>query len=61
MLTTLPQTVLDAADASAVAQLILTERESRDLARWDQMRDWFDSDSRVHLSWFNRSRKPAVR
>lgn len=41
-----------AADVSAVTQLILLERECRDLGRWQRMRECFHADSRVHLSWF---------
>ena len=52
MRTDLPRSVLDAADIVAVTQLVLTERESRDLGRWDQMRDCFHPDSRVRVSWF---------
>ena len=52
MRTDLPQSVLDAADIIAVTQLILIERESRDLGRWDQMRDCFHADSLVRVSWF---------
>jgi hypothetical protein len=37
----LPQAVRDAADTSAITQLILKERESRDLGRWEDMRDVF--------------------
>jgi hypothetical protein len=48
----LPQAVLDAASVSAVTQLVLAERESRDLGRWEQMRDCFHPDSLVRLSWF---------
>ena len=48
----LPQAVLDAADVSAITQLILTERESRDLGRWDDMRACFFADSKVRISWF---------
>ena len=48
----LPQAVLDAADTSAITQLVLTERECRDLGRWDEMRDCFHPDSLVRLSWF---------
>jgi hypothetical protein len=33
----LPQVVRDAADTSAITQLILRERESRDLGRWDEV------------------------
>jgi hypothetical protein len=51
----LPQAVLDAADVSAITQLVLTERASRDTADWDRMRDCFHADSRVRLSWFSGS------
>ena len=51
----LPQAVLDAVDVSAVTQLVLTERESRDLGHWDRMDACFFPDSRVKLSWFNGS------
>ena len=45
-------TVLDAADVSTITQLILKERESRDLGRWDDMRECFFPDSHVRISWF---------
>jgi hypothetical protein len=48
----LPRAVRDAADTSAIAQLILKERESRDLGRWDDMRDCFHADSQIRISWF---------
>lgn len=48
----LPQAVLEAADITAVAQLILLERESRDLGRWDRMRECFHPDSLVRISWY---------
>jgi hypothetical protein len=51
----LPKSVLDAADISAITQLILRERESRDLGRWDDMRECFFSDSVVRISWFRGS------
>jgi hypothetical protein len=51
----LPKAVLDSADITAITQLILRERESRDLARWETMRDCFHPDSKVKLSWFNGS------
>jgi SnoaL-like domain len=50
-----PQGVFDAADISAISQLVLLERESRDLGRWQRMRSCFHLDSRVKLSWFNGS------
>jgi hypothetical protein len=48
----LPQFVVESADVSAITQLILRERESRDLGRWDRMRDCFWPDSLVRVSWF---------
>jgi SnoaL-like domain len=51
----LPRFVLDAADTSAITQLILRERESRDLGLWDDMRQCFFNDSVVRLSWFRGS------
>jgi hypothetical protein len=51
----LPRSVLDAADTSAITQLILRERESRDLGRWDEMRECFFDDSVVRISWFRGS------
>ena len=44
--------VQDAADITAVTQVILLERESRDLGRWTLMRDCFHEDSLVRVSWF---------
>jgi hypothetical protein len=38
MTDSLPEAVLEAADVSAVTQLILRERASRDLGLWEQMR-----------------------
>jgi hypothetical protein len=51
----LPRTVIDAADVSAVTQLVLTERECRDLGRWARMRECFHPDSVVRISWFDGS------
>jgi hypothetical protein len=55
MTTNLPKAVLEATDVSAITQLILRERESRDLARWDALRACFFADSVVHVSWFRGS------
>ncbi|MCP5143646.1 MAG: nuclear transport factor 2 family protein [Gammaproteobacteria bacterium] len=41
-----------AADITAVSQLILRERESRDMCYWNRMRDCFHPDSVVNISWF---------
>ena len=49
---TVPQSVLDSADITAITQLICRERESRDLALWERMRTCFWPDSLVRVSWF---------
>ena len=51
----LPRHILDSADITAISQLVLRERESRDMARWDTMRECFHPDSIVKISWFNGS------
>ena len=48
----LTNSVIEAADITAITQLILRERESRDLARWETMRECFWPDSLVRVSWF---------
>ena len=48
----LPKAVLDSADITSISQLILRERESRDMGRWEQMRECFWPDSVVRISWF---------
>lgn len=52
MAANLPQHVLDAADVTAITQLILRERESRDVGRWERMRDCFWPESQVRVSWY---------
>src|SRR3974390_3429241 len=61
MLDSLPREVRDAADVSAVTQLVLRERLSRDLGLWGQMRDCFHDDSVVRISWINASGPEFVR
>jgi SnoaL-like domain len=39
-------------DITTITQLILRERESRDLQRWETMRGCFWPDSVVRVSWF---------
>lgn len=51
----LPHSVQDAADITAITQLIIRERESRDLSLWDRMLDCFHPDSRINISWFQGS------
>jgi hypothetical protein len=53
--------ILEAADVSAVQQLIVRERLSRDLGLWEQMRDCFHEDSVVRLSWIDASGPEFVR
>jgi hypothetical protein len=53
MSTNLPQAVLDAVAVTEVTQLVLTERESRDLGHWERMRACFHDESRIRISWFN--------
>src|SRR6516164_6841520 len=61
MVEPLPWAVLEAADVSAVSQLVLRERLSRDLGLWEQMRDCFHDDSVVRLSWIDASGPEFVR
>jgi hypothetical protein len=61
MMDPLPQAVLQAADVSAVSQLVLRERLSRDLGWWEQMRDCFHDDSVVRISWIKASGPEFVR
>jgi len=51
----LPQEISEAAAVTAITQLILRERESRDLQRWNTMRECFWPDSLVRVSWFRGS------
>ncbi len=44
--------VVESADITAITQLILRERESRDTGRWETMRGCFWPDSLVRVSWF---------
>jgi len=43
------------ADVSAVTQLILTERDSRDLGQWEQLGGCYWPESRVEISWISGS------
>jgi hypothetical protein len=49
---TIPQSLIESADITAITQLIACERESRDLALWERMRTCFWPDSRIRVSWF---------
>jgi hypothetical protein len=48
---TLSETVLAAVNTSAITQLVLTERESRDLGRWERLGACYLPDSHVEISW----------
>jgi hypothetical protein len=61
MIDSLPQAVLEAADVSAVSQLVVRERLSRDFGLWEQMRDCFHDDSVVRISWINATGPEFVR
>jgi len=47
--------VEDSVVVSAITQLIVRERESRDLGFWRRMRDCFHPDAEVNISWFQGS------
>src|SRR5215469_15015029 len=57
----LSRAVLEAADISAVSQLVLRVFVSRDLGLWEQMRDCFHDDSMVWISWIKASGPEYVR
>ncbi|MES2627118.1 MAG: nuclear transport factor 2 family protein [Pseudomonadota bacterium] len=42
----------DSSDITAITQLIVRERESRDLGFWNRMRECFHLDAKVSISWF---------
>ncbi|MEO8306773.1 MAG: nuclear transport factor 2 family protein [Pseudomonadota bacterium] len=42
----------EAAHVSAITQLVLAERECRDMGRWERMKSCYHSDGFVRISWF---------
>jgi hypothetical protein len=52
---------LAATDVSAITQLILSERDSRDLGRWTRMRACFHPDARIRISWIDGDAEAFVR
>jgi hypothetical protein len=50
-----PREIREGVDITTITQLILRERESRDLQRWKTMRECFWPDSIVRVSWFRGS------
>jgi hypothetical protein len=47
-----PESIALTAHISAVTQLVLAERECRDLGRWERMKACFYPDAMVRISWF---------
>lgn len=60
MTSNLPKEVVESADITAVMQVILRERESRDLQRWNTMRECFWPDSLIRVSWFRGNSEAFV-
>src|SRR5688572_17947338 len=52
--------ILEAADISEITQLILRERESRDLGRWKEMRECFHDDALIRISWITGNAESFV-
>ena len=48
-------TAAQAQDITAITQLVLSERESRDMGWWTRMRACFHDDARIRLSWIDGS------
>jgi hypothetical protein len=39
-------------DITAITQLVVRERESRDMGFWNRMRDCFHDDAEINISWY---------
>jgi hypothetical protein len=50
-----------AADAHAVVQLVLRERQSRDRGWWEEMAACFAPDATIEMSWFTGSAREFIR
>jgi hypothetical protein len=44
--------IAEAAHVSAITQLVLAERECRDMGRWERMKACYHADAFVRISWF---------
>jgi len=42
-------------DITAITQLVVRERESRDMGYWKRMRDCFHAQARINISWIDGS------
>jgi hypothetical protein len=60
-MTNTPLTPESATDITAITQLVVRERESRDLCLWNRMAGCFHEDSHVDISWFQGSGKEFVK
>ena len=47
-----PEAIATAAHVGAITQLVLAERECRDMGRWERMKACFHPDAEVRISWF---------
>ncbi|WP_336697654.1 nuclear transport factor 2 family protein [Curtobacterium sp. USHLN213] len=47
-------------DVTDISQLVLRERQGRDRGLWDRMRDAWEPDGRVRISWFDGSARDFV-
>lgn len=47
-------------DVTAITQLVLRERYGRDRLRWDWMRDAWEPEGAVQISWFSGSTKGFI-
>jgi hypothetical protein len=47
-----PAAIGEAAHVSAITQLVLAERECRDMGRWERMKSCYHADGMVRISWF---------
>ncbi len=48
-------------DVSAITQLVLSERESRDMGWWTRMRACFHPDARIRISWIDGDAEAFVK
>jgi len=44
--------IIEASHISAITQLVLAERECRDMGRWERMKSCYHADAMVRISWF---------
>jgi len=54
------QTMGTTDDIVAITQLVVRERESRDLGYWNRMLDCFHPDAEINISWIHGSAREFV-